>query len=74
MLGQGDTGIGGQPESPREAHRGYQSIGATLHQEFREIQTKDVKNKDYLENFRDSQLEETLIEGHTPRKTGQLMH
>lgn len=76
MLRQGDTGIGGQSGSPRDAHNKANPLEArgeslpsnrTLVPHSTRSPDKRCENKDSLRNFKGSQLEETLF---SPRMKG----
>lgn len=80
MLGQGDSGIEGQPGSQREDHskanpleaEGKKCLASTraLVSYSSRIPDKRYENVDSLENFRGSQLVETLF---SPRLKGTLL-
>lgn len=77
MLGQGDSGIGGQTDSPQEAHNkanlldaGEKSLTSTRALvPYSRSPDKRYESVDSLENFRGSRLEETLL---SPRLKGTL--
>lgn len=79
MLGQGDSGTGGQPSSQWEAHNkanpleaGGKRLTSTRALVLCSTRSPDKRyeNVDNLENFRGSQLEETPF---SPRLKGTLL-